>query len=49
MGYKHKLTLSFYVEYIYSAVSHATLPDGVLIIRDFHKVVKCAGTGDFKV
>jgi hypothetical protein len=26
--------------YIYSAASHASCPDGVLIFRDFHKVLK---------
>jgi hypothetical protein len=36
-------------EYIYSAASHASRPDGVLILRDFHKVVKWAGMGDFEV
>jgi hypothetical protein len=43
------LTISASAEYIYSAASHARRPDGVLILRDFHKVVKRAGTGDFKV
>jgi hypothetical protein len=47
--YNYTLTLSIRVEYIYSAVSHASCPDGALIIRDVHKVLKWAGTGDFKV
>jgi hypothetical protein len=33
------LTLSVRAEYIYSAASQATSPDGVYILRDFHKVV----------
>jgi hypothetical protein len=33
----------------FSMASHASRPDGVLILRDFHKVLKWAGTGDFKV
>jgi hypothetical protein len=37
------------VEYIYSAASNASCPDGVLILCDFHKVLKWAGMGDFKV
>jgi hypothetical protein len=49
---KHRrcvLTLSVHMEYMYSAVSHASCPDKVLILRDFRKVLKWAGTGDFKV
>jgi hypothetical protein len=42
------LTLSVRTEYIYSAASQATSPDGVYILRDFHKVVKWPGTVDFK-
>jgi hypothetical protein len=34
------LTLPVRAEYIYSAASHASRPDGVLILRDFRKVVK---------
>jgi hypothetical protein len=34
---------------VYSAASHASCLDGVLILRDFHKVLIRAGTGDFKV
>jgi hypothetical protein len=34
------LTLSVCAEYIYSAASHASHPDGVLKLRAFHKVVK---------
>jgi hypothetical protein len=34
------LTLSIHAEYIYSAASQATSPDGVNILRDIHKVVK---------
>jgi hypothetical protein len=37
------LTLSVRAEYIYSAyfaVSRASCPDGVLILRNFHKVLK---------
>jgi hypothetical protein len=49
LGLKTVLTLYVRTEYIYSAASHASRPDGVLILRDFHKVVKWAGTGDFKV
>jgi hypothetical protein len=43
LAVKHEytvLTLSACAEYIYSAASHASHPDGVLILRDFHKVVK---------
>jgi hypothetical protein len=43
------LTLSVRAEYIYSAASQTTSPDGVYILRDFHKVVKWPGTVDFKV
>jgi hypothetical protein len=42
------LTLSIRTEYIYSAASHASCLDGVLILHDFHKVLKLVGTGDFK-
>jgi hypothetical protein len=42
------LTLSVRAEYIYSAASQATSPDGVYILRDFHKVVKWPSTVDFK-
>jgi hypothetical protein len=34
------LTLSVCAEYIYSAISNASRCDEVLIVRDFHKVVK---------
>jgi hypothetical protein len=34
------LTLSVPAQYMYSAASHTSLPDGVLVLRDFHKVVK---------
>jgi hypothetical protein len=34
------LTLSDRAEYIYSATSHATSPDGVLVLHDFHNLVK---------
>jgi hypothetical protein len=34
------LTLSVCAEYIYSTASHANRPDGVLILRNLHKVVK---------
>jgi hypothetical protein len=34
------LTHSVRAEYIYSVASQATSPDGVYILRDFHKVVK---------
>jgi hypothetical protein len=34
------ITLSICAEYIYSVASQATSPDGVYILRDFHKVVK---------
>jgi hypothetical protein len=34
------LTLSVRAEYYYSATSHATSPDGVLVLRDFHNFVK---------
>jgi hypothetical protein len=37
---KEQLTLSVRAGYIYSAASKATSPDGVRILRDFHKVVK---------
>jgi hypothetical protein len=43
------LTLSVHTEYIYSVASQATSPDGVYILRDFHKVVKWPGTVDFKL
>jgi hypothetical protein len=42
------LTLSVRAEYIYSTASRANSPDGVYILRDFHKVVKWPGTVDFK-
>jgi hypothetical protein len=34
------LTLSVRAECIYSVASQATSPDGVYVLRDFHKVVK---------
>jgi hypothetical protein len=34
------LTLSVHTEYTYSTASHASCPDGVLILCDFHKVLK---------
>jgi hypothetical protein len=34
------LTLSVRTEYIYSVASHASRPDRVLILRNFHNVVK---------
>jgi hypothetical protein len=34
------LTLSVRAEYMYSVASHVSCPDGVLILRDFHKVLK---------
>jgi hypothetical protein len=34
---------------MYSAASHASRPDGVLVLRDFQKVVKWPGTVDFEV
>jgi hypothetical protein len=34
------LTLSARTEYMYSTVSHASCPDGVLVLCDIHKVVK---------
>jgi hypothetical protein len=43
------LTLSARVEYMYSAASRTSCPDGVLVLRDFHKVIKWPGTVDFKV
>jgi hypothetical protein len=43
------LTLSARAEYMYSATSHASCPDGVLVLRYFHKVVKWLGTVDFKI
>jgi hypothetical protein len=43
------LTLSVRVEYIYSTASHASCPDGVLVLRDFYKVLKWASMLDFKV
>jgi hypothetical protein len=46
---RSSLTFSVRAEYIYSAASHASCLDGVLILHDFHKVLKRAGTGDFKV
>jgi hypothetical protein len=47
--WKHILTLSICADYCYSAASHASCPDGVLVLCDFHKVLKWAGKGDFKV
>jgi hypothetical protein len=41
------LTLSVCAEYIYSVASHASCPDVVLILRDFHKVVKMSQIGGF--
>jgi hypothetical protein len=35
-----QLTHSARAEYMYSAASHASRPDGVLVLRNFHKVVK---------
>jgi hypothetical protein len=35
-----QLTLSDRAEYIYSVTSHATSLDGVLVLRDFHNLVK---------
>jgi hypothetical protein len=43
------LTLSVPAEYMYSVASHASHPDGVLVLRNFHKVVKWPGMVDFKV
>jgi hypothetical protein len=40
------LTLSISVA---SVASHASCPDEVLIPHNFHKVLKWASTGDFKV
>jgi hypothetical protein len=34
------LTLSVCAEYMYSTASRASCPDGVLVLCDFHKVVK---------
>jgi hypothetical protein len=34
---------------MYSTASHASCPDGVLVLRDFLKVVIWPGTVDFKV
>jgi hypothetical protein len=34
------LTLSACAEYMYSAASHTNCSDGVLVLCDFHKVVK---------
>jgi hypothetical protein len=34
------LTLSVPAEYMYSTASHASRPDGVLVLRNFQKVVK---------
>jgi hypothetical protein len=34
------LTLSARAEYMYSMASRTSCPDGVLVFRDFHKVVK---------
>jgi hypothetical protein len=34
---------------MYSTASHASRPDGVLVLRDFHKVVKWSDMVDFKV
>jgi hypothetical protein len=34
------LALSACVEYMYSTASRASHPDRVLVLRDFHKVVK---------
>jgi hypothetical protein len=44
--YSHGLTLSDRAEYIYSATSQATSPDGVLVLRDFHKQKKKKSTED---
>jgi hypothetical protein len=44
---KLQLTLSVPAEYMYSAASHASCPDGALVIRDFYKVVKWPGMVDF--
>jgi hypothetical protein len=42
------LTLLVPAEYMYSAASHASCSGGVLVLRDFHKVVKRPGMVDFK-
>jgi hypothetical protein len=34
------LTLTICVKYLYSAASHASCPDGVPVLQDFHVVVK---------
>jgi hypothetical protein len=41
-GCSQKLTFNTFspTEYTYSAASHASHPDGVLVLRNFHKVVK---------
>jgi hypothetical protein len=41
------LTLPIRAEHTFSAASHASCPDGVLVLRDLHKVLKSAGTGHF--
>jgi hypothetical protein len=39
--YSHNaLKLSVCAEYIFSAASHAGSPDGVLVLGDFHKILK---------
>jgi hypothetical protein len=43
------LTLSAHAEYMCSAASRTSCPDRVLVLRDFHKVVKWPGMVDFKV
>jgi hypothetical protein len=43
-----ELTLSVCAEYIYSTDSCTSCPDGVLILCNFHKVVKWPVTVDFK-
>jgi hypothetical protein len=42
------LTLSDQAWYQYQAASRASCPDGVLVLRESHKVVKWPGTVDFK-
>jgi hypothetical protein len=37
---KAALTLSVRAEYMYSMASCASCPDGVLVLHNFHKVVK---------
>jgi hypothetical protein len=37
---KESLTLSALAQYMYSAASHVSCPNGVLVFHDFHKAVK---------